>query len=271
VEGNAFKNNALFAILTASDSVDATSNWWGVDGQGARRRWCGCRQRPHRRSDAAGFRLRRCRHSGLAFCSRRRHRLRRQARPPSPGRRSGRSGQWSSAMPRGGRVSSGSLPPGRSLSLVCQRDRASDEAGTVNRTLAVVLFGIGAASTPLAAQTGSPIRFQFFNELGDSVYAARAGGEANVTLAAYDQAGVGVGAFTLRIYFDPARVSYVAGQRSLHVSRLADVPAESAGGGSELCGALGRGMYARRLLQREHPATPVAARARTSERRGALR
>jgi hypothetical protein len=33
VEGNAFKNNALFAILTASDSVDATSNWWGVDGQ----------------------------------------------------------------------------------------------------------------------------------------------------------------------------------------------------------------------------------------------
>jgi hypothetical protein len=30
--GNAFKGNALFAILTA-DSVEATGNWWGVDGQ----------------------------------------------------------------------------------------------------------------------------------------------------------------------------------------------------------------------------------------------
>lgn len=81
----------------------------------------------------------------------------------------------------------------------------------MNRALAVVLFGMSAVSTPLAAQTGSPIRFQFFSELGDTVYAALAGGETNVTLAAYDQAGVGVGAFTLRIYFDPARVSYVAG------------------------------------------------------------
>jgi hypothetical protein len=30
--GNAFKGNALFAISTAGDSVDASSNWWGVDG-----------------------------------------------------------------------------------------------------------------------------------------------------------------------------------------------------------------------------------------------
>jgi len=31
--GNAFKGNALFAIHTPGDSVDASSNWWGVDGQ----------------------------------------------------------------------------------------------------------------------------------------------------------------------------------------------------------------------------------------------
>jgi len=31
--GNAFKGNALFAIFTPGDSVDASSNWWGVDGQ----------------------------------------------------------------------------------------------------------------------------------------------------------------------------------------------------------------------------------------------
>lgn len=31
--GNAFKGNAVFAINTASDSVDANSNWWGVNGQ----------------------------------------------------------------------------------------------------------------------------------------------------------------------------------------------------------------------------------------------
>jgi len=31
--GNAFKGNALFAISTGSDSVDASSNWWGVNGQ----------------------------------------------------------------------------------------------------------------------------------------------------------------------------------------------------------------------------------------------
>ena len=31
--GNAFKGNALFAINTPSDSVDASGNWWGVDGQ----------------------------------------------------------------------------------------------------------------------------------------------------------------------------------------------------------------------------------------------
>lgn len=31
--GNAFKANALFAIFTPGDSVDASSNWWGVDGQ----------------------------------------------------------------------------------------------------------------------------------------------------------------------------------------------------------------------------------------------
>jgi hypothetical protein len=31
--GNAFKGNALFAIHTPSDSVDASSNWWGMDGQ----------------------------------------------------------------------------------------------------------------------------------------------------------------------------------------------------------------------------------------------
>jgi len=30
--GNAFKANALFAIYTPSDSVDASGNWWGVDG-----------------------------------------------------------------------------------------------------------------------------------------------------------------------------------------------------------------------------------------------
>ena len=31
--GNAFKGNALFAIYTPSDSVGASSNWWGVNGQ----------------------------------------------------------------------------------------------------------------------------------------------------------------------------------------------------------------------------------------------
>lgn len=81
----------------------------------------------------------------------------------------------------------------------------------MKRTLAVIIFGLGAATTPLAAQSGSAIQFQFSNELGDSVYAALAGGETNVTLSAFDQAGVGVGAFTVRVYFDAARVSFVAG------------------------------------------------------------
>lgn len=79
----------------------------------------------------------------------------------------------------------------------------------MKRTLAVLLLGLGAA--PLAGQSGSAIQFRFFNEQGDSVYAALAGGETNVTLSASDQAGVGVGAFTVRVYFDAARVSYVAG------------------------------------------------------------
>lgn len=31
IHGNAFKGNALYAVLSPSDSVDASGNWWGVD------------------------------------------------------------------------------------------------------------------------------------------------------------------------------------------------------------------------------------------------
>lgn len=75
------------------------------------------------------------------------------------------------------------------------------------------LFALCLGATPLAAQTGSAMRFEFVYETGDSVYAALAGGETNVTLMAFDQAftNPGLGAFTLRVYFDPTRVSYVSG------------------------------------------------------------
>lgn len=80
----------------------------------------------------------------------------------------------------------------------------------MRRALLSLVLGLGAATT-LAAQSGSPIRFQFFYESGDSVYAALAGGDTRITLMAFDQASAGLGAFTVRVYFDPARVSYVAG------------------------------------------------------------
>jgi parallel beta-helix repeat protein len=32
IHGNAFQGNGLYAVLSPSDSVDATGNWWGVDG-----------------------------------------------------------------------------------------------------------------------------------------------------------------------------------------------------------------------------------------------
>jgi len=77
--------------------------------------------------------------------------------------------------------------------------------------VAVLALCLGAA--PLAAQTGSAMHFQFFYETGDSVYAALAGGEAKVALTALDQAftNPGLGAFTVRVYFDPTRVTYVPG------------------------------------------------------------
>jgi hypothetical protein len=81
----------------------------------------------------------------------------------------------------------------------------------MKRTLAVLAFGLGAATSSLAAQSGSAIQFRFFYETGDTVYAALAGGETSVVLTAFDQASAGVGAFTVRVYFDPARVGYVAG------------------------------------------------------------
>jgi hypothetical protein len=77
--------------------------------------------------------------------------------------------------------------------------------------LAVLALCLGAA--PLAAQSGAAMRFQFVYESGDSVYAALAGGEAYVTLMAFDQAfsNPGLGAFMVRVYFDPTRATYVAG------------------------------------------------------------
>lgn len=80
----------------------------------------------------------------------------------------------------------------------------------MRRTLLSLVLVLSAA-TPLAGQSGSPIRFQFFYESGDTVYAALAGGETKIALMAFDQASAGVGAFTVRVYFDAARVSYVAG------------------------------------------------------------
>ncbi len=80
----------------------------------------------------------------------------------------------------------------------------------MKRTLTALLLGLGVTS-PLVAQSGSAIRFQFFYDSGDSVYAALAGGETDVRLMAWDQASVGLGAFAVRVYFDPTRVSYVSG------------------------------------------------------------
>ena len=80
----------------------------------------------------------------------------------------------------------------------------------MKRTLTALVMGLGVVA-PVAAQTGSAIRFQFFYDSGDSVYAALAGGETNVTLMAFDQASAGLGAFTVRVHFDPTRVSYVSG------------------------------------------------------------
>lgn len=83
----------------------------------------------------------------------------------------------------------------------------------MKRTMSVFALWLGTATSPLAAQTGAGIGFQFFIESGDSVYAALAGGETNVKLTASDQASTnpGLGAFTLRVYFDPTRVTYVTG------------------------------------------------------------
>jgi len=83
----------------------------------------------------------------------------------------------------------------------------------MKRTLTALVIGLGVVA-PVAAQSGSAIRFQFVNDSGDSVYAALAGGETDVRLMAWDQASVGLGAFTVRVYFDPTRVSYVPGSAS---------------------------------------------------------
>jgi len=68
------------------------------------------------------------------------------------------------------------------------------------------------------AQTGSTIRL-FFGELEgtqDTVYATPAGSDVSLTVHAHDQnsAIAAIGAFTFRIYFDPARVSFVTARSS---------------------------------------------------------
>lgn len=82
----------------------------------------------------------------------------------------------------------------------------------------IVLVGLLAFEAPAAAvaQTGSTIRL-LFGELEasqDTAYATPAGTDVSLTVRAQDDASRGAGAFTFRIYFDPARVSFVTARSS---------------------------------------------------------
>jgi hypothetical protein len=81
----------------------------------------------------------------------------------------------------------------------------------VKRALGVVATVLLAA-TPAAAQSGSTLIFEFAQRRDDdTAYAALSGGTAEVRVRAWDNGNVGLGAFAIRIYYDPTRVSYVGG------------------------------------------------------------
>lgn len=72
------------------------------------------------------------------------------------------------------------------------------------------------APAALAAQTGYNLRL-YFNELegsADSAYATPAGATFDVTVRAYDNASWGLTAFTFRVWYDPALISFVSARSS---------------------------------------------------------
>ncbi len=83
--------------------------------------------------------------------------------------------------------------------------------------VAVVFACLGMAGAARGqAPTGAQLRLFFLEpyNTGDSAYAATAGGQVTVTIAAQDfnPNTYALGAFTLRLYFDPARLSFVDAQ-----------------------------------------------------------
>jgi hypothetical protein len=78
------------------------------------------------------------------------------------------------------------------------------------------LLASGAATGAAQTPTGYRLRL-FFGELegtGDSVYTGPAGGTFDVRVREYDSRGYGLGAFTFRIYFDAARITFVSARSS---------------------------------------------------------
>ncbi len=78
--------------------------------------------------------------------------------------------------------------------------------------MCLAMAGVARAQVPI----GSQLRVFFLEpyNTGDSAYVAMSGGQVTVTIAAqdYNSNSAALGAFTLRVYFDPARVSFVDAQ-----------------------------------------------------------